>query len=59
MKWMKNYKQQINNGYCCICGSKTNMKLNIDWLCPGFGMGGLNPSSNAFCHNLYRERKDT
>tara|TARA_R100000808_G_scaffold4949_2_gene15472 strand:+ start:5380 stop:5487 length:108 start_codon:yes stop_codon:yes gene_type:complete len=34
------------------------MKMNDGkYLCSGFGLGGLNPSSDAFCFNLYRKRK--
>ena len=28
-----------------------------EYLCVGFGMGGLNPSSDAFCQNIYHKRK--
>ena len=28
-----------------------------DYLCGGFGIGGLNPSSDAFCHDLYKKKE--
>ncbi len=32
------------------------MKINdIDYLCSGFGMGGLNPGSDAFCLDKYKK----
>ena len=52
------YKKVEKQGYCCICGSKTNMMVsNTDYVCNGFGNGGLNPGSDAFCHLLYLKRR--
>lgn len=58
LHWLKDYKYERTQSYCCICGSLTNMKLNQDYLCNGFGLGGLNPSSDAFCHNLYQKKRN-
>ena len=45
-------------GRCSICGSHTYMQINdSDYLCGGFGNGGLNPGSDAFCIDLYLKRK--
>lgn len=58
MNWLRVYKRQEKAGYCCVCGSRTNMMVEGDnYLCSGYGMGGLDPSSTAFCHNIYTERK--
>ncbi len=45
-------------GHCIICGSLTNMMQTNKqyYLCEGSGIGGVNPSSDAFCHNLYKKR---
>ena len=59
MKFLKYYRQVNEQGYCCICATRTDMKVTNtgEYLCIGFGMGGLNPGSDAFCHNLYDKRK--
>ena len=31
------------------------MMDNIDYVCSGFGMGGLNPGSDAFCLDKYKK----
>ena len=55
---LRYYRRSHAGGYCCICGSLTNMIINDnDYLCEGFGMGGLNPGSDAFCIGLYLKRK--
>jgi len=56
--WLRFYKTVKNMGHCIICGSLTNMMQTNKqyYLCEGSGIGGVNPSSDAFCHNLYKKR---